>query len=53
VLRLNGYTHLTPLEGYSYYGYPLLGMILMAVALLRMRDLLPERSAPDPVMENE
>lgn len=44
VLRLNGYTHLTPLEGYSYYGYPLLGMILMAVALVRMRDLLPEPS---------
>ena len=37
LLRLNHYTHLTTLEGYSYYGYPLLGMMLLIVALLRIR----------------
>ena len=40
VLAWNHYTHLTPLEGFSYYGYPLLGLILMAVALMRVRRLL-------------
>jgi len=38
LLRLNHYTHLTTLEGFSYYGYPLLGMLLLVVALMRIRD---------------
>ena len=46
LLTWNGYTHLTPLEGFSYYGYPLLGMILMAVALMRVRRLLGESAVP-------
>jgi hypothetical protein len=42
VLIWSGYGHLTPLEGFSYYGYPLLGMMLMAAALMRTRRLLEE-----------
>jgi hypothetical protein len=40
LLRLNHYTHLTTLEGYSYYGYPLLGMLLLVVTFLRMRNIV-------------
>ena len=46
LMNWSGYTHLKPLEGYSYYGYPLLGMLLMTAALMRLSRSL---AAPQPV----
>jgi hypothetical protein len=38
--RSSGYTHLTPSEAYQYYCFPLLGLLLLAVAIWRIRPMV-------------
>jgi hypothetical protein len=42
VLEWSGYHHLTPLEGFSYYGYPLIGLLLLVPALVRVEQRLAQ-----------
>ena len=35
--RWTGYTHLTPSEAYQYYGFPLLGLVLLTVSVWQLR----------------
>lgn len=37
--RYTGYTHLSPSEAYQFYCFPLLGLILLAAALWRLRPV--------------
>jgi len=37
--RFTGYTHLTPSEAYQFYCFPLLGLVLLAVTLWKLRPL--------------
>jgi hypothetical protein len=37
--RLTGYTHLNPSEAYQFYCFPLLGLLLLAAAIWRLRPL--------------
>lgn len=43
--RRSGYTHLTPSEAYQYYCFPLVGLILLTIALWRFRPSAPARAA--------
>jgi hypothetical protein len=36
--RWTGYTHLTPSEAYQYYGFPLLGLVLLVAVLWMLRS---------------
>jgi hypothetical protein len=44
IIRWTGYDHLTRAEAFQYFGFPLLGLLLLALALTRM-------SAGDPLRE--
>ncbi len=47
--RLTGNPQLTLSEGYQYYGFPLLGLVVLMVALWRLRRQLERQAQPQRV----
>ena len=45
--RWTGYTHLTPSEAYQYYGFPLLGLVLLTSTVWQLRPTLGVPAAPN------
>jgi hypothetical protein len=39
LMRITGYTHFTRAEAYQYFGFPLLGLLLLVYTLVRVRDI--------------
>jgi hypothetical protein len=44
--RWSGYKHLTPSEAYQYYCLPLLGLVLLTVAIWQIQPRVPRPSVP-------
>lgn len=49
IMRITGYTHLTRAEAYQYFGFPLLGLLLLVSTLVRIREVDGPSSDSAPV----
>ncbi len=46
--RWTGYVHLAPSEAYQYYGFPMVGLALLVVAIWRLQPARDRSRVPSP-----